>query len=176
MGISIEVNTLLMSESPEFRKARPYQDIGERIAEARRVLARARSRRIPQRAVAEAVGVAEGTVTAWEIGKQKPEGANLIRLAEFLCVTPTYILTGADEWVDSVDEPTSQQPPRDQLDLDLFRDIDRIVRYVEGVGPPGKSKALKRDILNGLRIAITAREPLPQWWKDLYEKVENDEL
>lgn len=60
--------------------------------------------------------------------------------------------------------------------LELFRDPETWLRYVGGVAPAGQQKALKRDILNGLRIVITATEPLPQWWKDAWEMVENDEL
>ena len=48
-----------------------------------------------QREVAAAVGVSPGTVTAWEIGKQRPEGRNLERLAAFLGVFPEEI-TSAD--------------------------------------------------------------------------------
>lgn len=106
------------------------------------------------------IGVSEGTIRRWRKGE-----VSAIRLSTKV-VMRRFMSTGQSV-ADARLAPD---------DLDLFRDVDRIVRYVGGVGPPGKSKALKRDILNGLRMAITAREPLPQWWKDLYEKVENDEI
>ena len=48
-----------------------------------------------QREVAAEVGVSVGTVTAWEIGKQRPEGRNLERLAAFLGVFPDEITSAA---------------------------------------------------------------------------------
>lgn len=50
-----------------------------------------------QAELAERVGVAEGTVTAWEGGYQKPDGDNLIALATALGVSEGYILHGGEE-------------------------------------------------------------------------------
>lgn len=58
-------------------------ELGVAIAEARRSMARRQRRRITQRQVAEALGVHELTVTAWETGKQKPDPENLAKLARF---------------------------------------------------------------------------------------------
>lgn len=74
--------------------ARPYKEIGHRIADLRREAGRARGQRLTQREVAEAVGVATGTVTAWEAGKQRPEGENLEKLAAFFRVPPELIVHG----------------------------------------------------------------------------------
>lgn len=89
------VNTYLMTSADTGRKPHPYIDIGHRIAERRRQLGRERGRRITQKQVADAVDVATGTVTAWEIGKQRPEGENLVKLAAFLETTPDQLIHGA---------------------------------------------------------------------------------
>lgn len=47
-----------------------------------------------QAALAEDVGVARGTVSAWENDRFEPEGENLRRLAELLGVTVGWILDG----------------------------------------------------------------------------------
>lgn len=70
----------------------PYADVGQRISDFRRARERDTGRRIPQREVAKNVGVTVGTVTAWEIGKQRPEGENLVKLATFLRTSPAAIV------------------------------------------------------------------------------------
>lgn len=113
-------------------------------------------------AAATKIGVSEPTVRRWRKGKialplREPGKSALYRfMGVQLPARPNGIhVTGA---------------------IDLFRDIDMITRYVRDLAPPGQQKALKRDVLEGLRRIITAREPLPQWWKDLYEMVEKDEV
>lgn len=85
-----KVNTNLMGAP----KLHPYAEIGARIADLRRKLAVSRATKVTQSDVAQAVGAHLGTVTAWEIGKQRPEGEKLERLATFLRADPRYILMG----------------------------------------------------------------------------------
>lgn len=74
------------------KQQQPYVAIGQRIAARRSELGRALGKKIRQADVADQVGVAPGTVTAWEIGKQRPEGQNLVSLATFLEASPGWIL------------------------------------------------------------------------------------
>lgn len=59
-------------------------DLGRVISDARRALGHRRGKRVTQRELAEAVGVHELTVTAWETGKQKPDADNLAKVTSFL--------------------------------------------------------------------------------------------
>jgi transcriptional regulator with XRE-family HTH domain len=65
---------------------RPYEELGGRIQDLRRAVRRGRGERLTQRELADAIGVAQGTVTAWERGYQRPEGDNLFALARELGV------------------------------------------------------------------------------------------
>jgi transcriptional regulator with XRE-family HTH domain len=149
--------------------------VGDRIAALRRAAGRARGRRLTQRELAHAVGVHLATVTAWEIGKQRPEGDNLLRLAGVLGVPPSEVVGG---------DPSPPPPAAGALEgvdpgdaaLELFGSLDRLVRYVEGVAPPGQATLRKLDALEGLRRLLTARGPLPDWWHLLRERVESGAL
>jgi PAS domain S-box-containing protein len=73
------------------------------------------------------VGVAPGTVTAWENDYQQPEGDNLVRLAETLGTTPSFIVTGS---------PSARHKPvraaeTTRKDLDVRETLDQISRIVE---------------------------------------------
>lgn len=77
-------------------KMNAYSDIGDRIGALRRELKQARGVRVTQKELAGEVGVSLSSVTAWEIGKQRPEGENLLQLARVLDTTPEYILHGSE--------------------------------------------------------------------------------
>lgn len=81
------VKSLLMQEIRH-----PFEETGHRIADLRKGLSRKLRKRITQKDVADFVGVHEGTVTAWELGKQEPQDNNLPKLAEFLETSPDYIV------------------------------------------------------------------------------------
>jgi transcriptional regulator with XRE-family HTH domain len=73
------------------------QEVGQRIAQARRELA-ARERRDVQRTdLATAAGVDPSTITAWEQGKKSPREDALARLAAYLGVTPAFLRYGVGE-------------------------------------------------------------------------------
>ena len=58
-----------------------------------------------------------------------------------------------------------------------FADALQVARYLGGVAPPGEEKAVKLDILEGIKRTILIREPgLPEWWYTLRGKVEDDAL
>lgn len=129
-----DVNTFLLM--PE--KRHPYVEIGERIAEARRVAGKRRGARLTQRELASVLRVSEGTVTAWEIGKQRPEGENLVRLATSLGVSPAFLLTGGTE-----EETPEEAVAESELDVGLAV-VDRVVRLVSG--KEGLSDEDRRDL------------------------------
>jgi transcriptional regulator with XRE-family HTH domain len=157
--------------------AYPYVRTGDRIADLRRALARREGRRVTQRALAEALGVHLGTVTAWEIGKQRPEGENLRRLAAFLGVPPEAVLGEGGEGEAPAAAPgDAGLGPVEDAAAELFGSLDRVVRYLGGIGPPGQAKLRKLDALEGLRRLLTARGALPDWWHALRARVEGDEL
>jgi hypothetical protein len=60
--------------------------------------------------------------------------------------------------------------------LQVFGDIERITRFIEGIAPPGQKEGVKLEALEGYRRMITARQPLPDWWPELYSRVKNGEL
>lgn len=136
------VNRFLMTD----RNGRPYKEIGQRIADLRRQEGRRRGLRLTQKVVAEHVGVAEGTVTAWEIGKQRPEGENLKRLASLLRTTPEFILgveAGGPELHHLPDEDLAppnyeglgiEIPERDRLKPGPMRMFDRFVHRLLDMG------------------------------------------
>ena len=65
--------------------------IGRFIAERRR------ARGLTQRALAEALGVSDRTVSKWECGGGLPELANLLPLCALLGVTADQLLLGGPE-------------------------------------------------------------------------------
>lgn len=51
-----------------------------------------RSRNLSQRVLAEALGVRQGLISDWEIGKAQPTEENVEDLASFFDVSPEYVL------------------------------------------------------------------------------------
>ena len=73
------------------------QEVGHRIAQARRELAVRLKRDVLRGEVAEAVGVDPSTITAWESGRKSPRDAALTKLAAYLGVTPAWLRYGIRE-------------------------------------------------------------------------------
>jgi transcriptional regulator with XRE-family HTH domain len=135
--------------------SRPYKAVGHRIADLRRAKGRLEGRRVTQREVAEAVGVSPGTVTAWEIGKQRPEGRNLERLAAFLGVFPEEI-TSADVSVTA--GPGPALPPT--LARLLVREPRPAPNYAGlGIELPGYEKLLEgpRRLFDAFMVDLIRR-------------------
>jgi transcriptional regulator with XRE-family HTH domain len=153
------------------RPVHPYADVGDRIAALRRALARTRGRRLTQRDVAAELGVHAATVTAWEIGRQRPEGENLRRLAVLLGVAPEEI-AGPSALPADAAAPRALDGPA----AELFASFDGLVRYLGGIAAPGQSRLRKLDALEGLRRLLAARGALPDWWFELRERVESGDL
>ena len=56
-----------------------------------------RSRNLSQRVLGEALGVRQGLISDWEIGKVQPTEENVEDLASFFDVSPAYVLGKAPE-------------------------------------------------------------------------------
>jgi transcriptional regulator with XRE-family HTH domain len=113
---------------------RPHAELGHLLQDLRRKRAREMGERLTQARLAEALGVHEGTVTAWENGYQRPEGENAVRLAELLGVPVRVLYGGADEL-----EPEHPDAERIQELEDALAEIGRIVartgRSISGKAP-----------------------------------------
>lgn len=69
--------------------------VGQRLKKLRSRLARSRGRRrITQQQLADESGLPLSNIQKWETDVMVPEGKNLIRIAEVLETTPTYIMRG----------------------------------------------------------------------------------
>ena len=152
--------------------AYPYRDIGHRIGDLRRDAGKKRGKRLTQREVAEAVGVAHGTVTAWEIGKQRPEGDNLIALAELLETSPGYIRSGdAGQGAGAADGMGA-----DGELLGILSESGAL-RLLGDIAPAGEATDIKADQLQLIRRVVKRRgQPLPDWWYELLRRVDAGEL
>lgn len=130
-----------------------YYAIGQRISDLRRELARARGvRKIPQHVIAEEVGVHSGTVTAWETGKQKPVGDNLLSLARMFGTTPEYILHG-DEAEDKGEVAAASG---------MAAELDELIdRYVPEMLRRAFKGATDDATLRGLKVVLFDIEEIP---------------
>lgn len=61
---------------------------------------------MPQKALAESIGVSEDKITSWRLERSKSYNRYLVQIAQALETTPEYLLTG---------EKSSPPPERDEL-------------------------------------------------------------
>ena len=73
------------------------ESVGDRIAQARREKAARERRDIRPVDLARALGVSGATVSDWEAGNVTPRDDAMIKLADFLGVTPGYLRYGVRE-------------------------------------------------------------------------------
>lgn len=110
------------------------------------------------REAAELVGVSHDSVRRWRAGaagKLKPATRRALR-----------------QYIERVREERRAR----EAAGNTIRNLEAYARFqIARVGPPGKHQARKRDILHGLRLIITATDPLPDWWYELKEAVEKGE-
>lgn len=155
--------------------ATPYKETGRRIAQLRRETGWKRNQRFTQRMLAEELGVAESTVTAWEVGKQEPEGTNLANLARFFTEALGRQVTAA-EIISGPPQVVAENGVTPEAAEELFLSLPYVTRFLGGIAPPGQAKELKLDSLEGYRRMIQGRAPVPPWWYDLKRKIEDGEL
>lgn len=155
------VNSLVMNQK---KTPRRYVVVGNRVQDLRRKLPPPEgSKHVTQGELASRVGVAVGTVTAWENGYQRPEGENLVALAHELETTPEYILHGQppNEGRGSV----TLRPDDLGVDVNLGSAEMSVPRFrVRGegiVGETGESvaagDALSADIIPGFSVEEAER-------------------
>jgi transcriptional regulator with XRE-family HTH domain len=156
----------------------PHREVGERIADARYQLGRRRGRKLTQKEVAEALSVAEGTVTAWEAGKQLPSPEALLGLAELLEVEAAWVLRGAAEGQEEERREAAQEwiGSRQVSEEGLVSEWE-VLRLLGGIAPPGEAAELKADQLQLIRrVAMRQGGRLPGWWYDVLRRVDSGEL
>lgn len=112
----------------KFSGAKVVQPFGARLKQVRE------EQRRTQDDVAKILGVERQTVQSWEAGRNKhPKGATLEKIspvAEFLGVTPEWLLFGAG---DPVGKPDAEaESLRDELRA-ILRDLRPIVRRIEDI-------------------------------------------
>ncbi|WP_051626121.1 helix-turn-helix domain-containing protein [Kozakia baliensis] len=99
------------------------QTIGDRLRLLRSQVGAEQGRRITQAEVADAVGIARSTLTAYEKGHDKPGRDTLLALAQFYNVT-VDLLTGTS--VSNANKPSQVIDDPDELALiGLWRDMNR---------------------------------------------------
>lgn len=121
--------------------------------------------------LARRLGVHAGSIARWETGGAVPHAYTLERIAELGGASSEWIRTGRD--AQGAAEPGSRVESEAE---DLFSSFDAMVRFVEGIAPPGEERLRKLDALEGLRRMLTARGILPDWWYELRQRVETDRL
>ncbi len=109
-----EVNAFL-SPNVAVTQPTPVQRFGRRIAQLRRLKAVAEERDIDQKTVADAMDVAQSTVSRWEAGDVMPKDDVLVRLAEYFHVEPGWLRYGGRDLptatgdLDAVLDPTKDR-------------------------------------------------------------------
>lgn len=146
--------------------ARARRAVGHRLRRVREKLGWDRNE------LADRLQIHPGSIARWETGGSVPHRYHLERIAEWGDVSPEWILSGDDP---SGEHAGAGGEPEPEVE-ELFSSFDAIARFVGGIGPAGQEKLRKLDALEGLRRMLTAKGLLPDWWYQLRDRVENDEL
>jgi transcriptional regulator with XRE-family HTH domain len=140
----------------------------ERRAAGRRLRQAREAMGLDRPALAERLGVHSGSIARWETGGSVPLPYHLERIAGWAGVDAAWLREGDGEG--------GARAPVEREGEDLFSSFDAVVRFLGGIGPAGEARARKLDALEGLRRMLTARGALPDWWYELRDGVERDEL
>lgn len=119
--------------------------------------------------LADALGVHPGSVARWETGGSVPQAFHLEQISEIGQTTVEWIRTGLDPEADGSDREMASTS-------DVFGSLDAVARFLGGIAPPGEERLRKLDAMEGLRRMLTARGALPDWWYQLRERVEANEV
>ena len=149
-----------------------YMATNDRLAVGHRIRDLRERRGLTREELAARVGVHAGSIARWETGGSVPHAYTLERIAEACGGSAEYIRTGRGEGV----EGRGPGSPAGDDGGDVFATLDAVVRFVEGMAPPGQERLRKLDALEGLRRMLSARGAVPDWWYELKERVENGRL
>lgn len=122
--------------------------------------------------LADKLGVHPGSIARWETGGSVPHRYHLERIAEWGDVDPDWLAMGRSP---GAEDETAAARPEGEAE-ELFASFDSIARFLGGIGPAGQERLRKLDALEGLRRMLTARGLLPDWWYELRDRVERDDL
>ena len=99
-----------------------------------------KNKNLTQSELANIAGVTKTAVYNWERGSYSPDGDNLIKLAEALGTTVSYLLGETDVWAHGGEMPESQRTPeewesiRDEVSQQgdkRFLDVKKMGRYAD---------------------------------------------
>jgi transcriptional regulator with XRE-family HTH domain len=166
------VNNFLVPNPKSF----PYRDIGNRIQDARRDKARSIMKRITQSRMAEELGVHVGTVTAWEIGKQRPEGRRLEQLAEYLGVSASFLVTGEESPESAVYDPAEGGDERPGVGEEELVQMPQVVRFLKLHDGKPDERELKLATVRIWGEVLALNGAWPDWFLVLRGKVERGEI
>ena len=113
--------------------------LGRRIRQAREEKKISRSR------LANAVGVAKGTIDKWEIGWSHPSRDNMRSLSEALGVSEAFLRSGAASEVDETDMPQADTG-NDDSDGVLVALLVKVASRL----PEGR----KREVVSGIELTL----------------------
>ena len=126
--------------------------------------------------LADKLGVHPGSIARWETGGSVPHRYHVERIAEWGDVDPEWLLSGREQaGADAEAAPHAEDGGEGEAG-EMFASLDSIARFLGGIGPAGQEKLRKLDALEGLRRMPTARGLLPDWWYELRDRVESDEI
>jgi transcriptional regulator with XRE-family HTH domain len=126
--------------------------------------------------LADKLGVHPGSIARWETGGSVPHRYHVERIAEWGDVDPDWLLSGREAGEGESEAAPHAGDGGEGQAGEMFASLDSIARFVGGIGPAGQEKLRKLDALEGLRRMLTARGLLPDWWYELRDRVEGDEL
>jgi transcriptional regulator with XRE-family HTH domain len=153
-----------------------YMASNDRRAVGHRIRDLRERRGLSREELAARVGVHAGSIARWETGGSVPHAYTLERIAEVCGGSAEYIRTGRGDEEGARGGGGAAGGGGEGNGSELFASLDAVVRFVEGMAPPGQERLRKLDALEGLRRMLTARGALPDWWYELKERVENGRL
>ena len=68
---------------------------------------------ISQKVMAQNLGIAQNTLSTWEVGRYDPDNDNLIKIADFFQVSIDYLLGRSDEKKPAI--PKDDEPAADEI-------------------------------------------------------------
>lgn len=91
-----------------------------------------KSRGLSQKALGDRLGLGQGTISQWEVGRTMPDLQTVIELADFYGVTTDYLLGRTDNPLSIVprDTPYIEVTPFEKTILETYRSLSEIEQTV----------------------------------------------